>query len=147
MKKFIYFVFFLCILSFIGYNVYNYGLNETLEPPKIKALYKNKKIDLSLGSYNLKSIFTSMYNDPLPAPQLLKSKSAIKVEKGTDISIDFSKLPIEISAKLWDNDIYSKIEISQNKITTPSKAGIYIYEIEGKWKIGKASYLLKVEVI
>ena len=78
--------------------------------------------------------------------ELAKNFETLTLEKNTDIEIVIEDNPSLTVFEWNENEVANKITIRDNKITLPSMAGVYVYEVKAKWPNGEASYIFDVEV-
>lgn len=119
------------------------------------SLYVNKKQNYEVqGEYLLNE--QQSFVDKYPNIEMLENLEALIVNKNEDVKMKFSQEPYSYKINLLDSSItesinYDEIKLEQYPsenlvLKTPSKSGIYFFEIIGNWEDGEIKYTIKIQV-
>jgi hypothetical protein len=121
-------------------------------PPSMNGsiLIDGKEYQMAKGGYRwerkqgLKTqVVTTDHASPYQMAEHIKAISLTPNEK---IKISIEENP-EISVYLVNvNGREKEIKLVEHLITAPSEKGMYIYEVEAKWKNGTVSYVFVIEI-
>ncbi|SFL77091.1 hypothetical protein SAMN03159341_109223 [Paenibacillus sp. 1_12] len=119
------------------------SVNES-EPPNAVGFVEKKEILFIKGSYQWHQAIADA-----PSPDNLVKNAAIYVVKpNAELTLTFKgEEPKEIWGGLWENQNYTPLLKEKNMIRLPSKPGIYVLTVGGKWSgDDRGSYAAAVEV-
>ena len=124
----------LLLTALIGCAIPNLS-KENQIPISAKINVQQTEYEMITGKYvwdGKKANIRSLNNDSVI--ELAKDFETLTVEKNTDIEIVIEDNPCLTVFEWNENEEANKITIRDNKITIPSKAGVYVYEVKAKWR-------------
>ncbi|WP_432361305.1 hypothetical protein [Sporosarcina sp. UB5] len=140
------------ILSACGQQNGENGETTFKQPPDLIVISNGNEVDAVLGTYswtydNGDGSFTGIEADSFGPTEIVKHQSnPIKTKLGSEVVLDFGRIPNEIRVRIWDNnEVLREVEVEDNTFTTDEQ-GTIVYEVYATWEQGSAHYSVELNV-
>ncbi|MFJ7186016.1 hypothetical protein [Lysinibacillus xylanilyticus] len=134
----------LIVIILTGCNVFPNGIHKQ---PEGQVIFDGEHYTMIPSNYESEDDDVEVRLKGPDISEIAENFETLEVEKGDILQFKIDKNPISINAtKMNEDGTIEVVEITDKKITMPSKEGYYIYELNTKWNKGKETFVFDVNV-